>query len=194
MARKAVQALQSQMLAGSSESKQPSAQDGHEQGLVEDAHSIDKCPVKACPTNTTEAPANYQVGDKRGADDHPQGQPPARRPKEDQAQQPRLHYVDTGPIKEAFTNHELPPKGQAVWSFCTFGQLDRTSKTPWLIGQLAQQSSHGHALSVKFNAHPSGPSLWLRLHMEMVPTRLPFKRQHWHDYADYQWTLEEHTR
>ncbi|KAL8888111.1 MAG: hypothetical protein Q9215_004400 [Flavoplaca cf. flavocitrina] len=140
----------------------------------------------------TEALADYQLGDKRAADDSPQRQPPARRPKEDLAQQPQAP-IDTAPIKEAFPNHELPPKGKADWSFCAFGQLDKASKTPWLIGELVEQSVHGYALSAKFNPHPSGPRLSLRLHMEIEPSHLPFKRQHWHDYAEYQWTLQHHT-
>ncbi|KAL8836572.1 MAG: hypothetical protein Q9176_006209 [Flavoplaca citrina] len=192
-ARKAIQALQSQGLAGSSKPEQQSVQGGYGQGRIEDAEaSIDKYPAKASPMIATEALADYQLVDKRAADDSPQRQPPARRPKEDRAQQPQAP-IDTAPIKEAFPNHELPPKGKADWSFCAFGQLDKASKTPWLIGELVEQSVHGYALSAKFNPHPSGPRLSLRLHMEIESSHLPFKRQHWHDYAEYQWTLQHQT-
>ncbi|KAL9031802.1 MAG: hypothetical protein Q9180_006772 [Flavoplaca navasiana] len=192
-ARKAIQALQSQGPAESSKPEQQSVQGGYGHGQLEDAEAlIDKYPAKASPMIATEAPADYRLGDKRAADDPPQRQPPARRPKGDLAQQPQAP-IATAPIKEAFPNHELPPNGKAGWSFCTFGQLDKASKTPWLIGELVEQSVHGYALSAKFNPHPSGPSLSLRLHMELESSHLPFKRQHWHDYAEYQWTLQHHT-
>lgn len=110
-----------------------------------------------------------------------------------QAQHHTSDTIVAAPTKEAFPYHDLPTH-RPVWGFCTFGQLDKTSKTPWLIGELGEQSIHGHALSLKFDTRPSGiPSLTFRLHMEIMPTWLPFKRENEYDYAEYQWTVPQQT-
>ncbi|KAL8846221.1 MAG: hypothetical protein Q9221_008675 [Calogaya cf. arnoldii] len=82
----------------------------------------------------------------------------------------------------------------AAWAFCAFGQLDKANKTPWLIGELGEQSYHGHALSVRFDTRsPGHPSLVLRLDVEIKPTWLPFKRGNSNDFAEYQWSMPQHT-
>ena len=97
------------------------------------------------------------------------------------------------PIEEAFLHHEEPTR-TPHWGFCTFGQLDKVSKTPWLIGKLTEQSDHGFALTVKFDTRPAtGPFLSLRLLVEITPTGLPFERRNPYDYAEYRWTLSQGT-
>ncbi|KAL9042900.1 MAG: hypothetical protein Q9180_000258 [Flavoplaca navasiana] len=101
--------------------------------------------------------------------------------------------VLTAPIEEAFLHHEEPTRA-SHWGFCTFGQLDKVSKTPWLIGELTEQSDHGYALAVKFDTRPAiGPSLSLRLLVEITPTGLPFERRNPYDYAEYRWTPSQDT-
>ncbi|KAL9628559.1 MAG: hypothetical protein Q9204_005815 [Flavoplaca sp. TL-2023a] len=101
--------------------------------------------------------------------------------------------VLTAPIEEAFLHHDEPTRAPR-WGFCTFGQLDKVSKTPWLIGELTEQSDHGYALTVKFDTLPAtGPYLSLRLLVEITPTGLPFERRNPYDYAEYRWTLSQGT-
>ncbi|KAL8884260.1 MAG: hypothetical protein Q9192_006887 [Flavoplaca navasiana] len=103
--------------------------------------------------------------------------------------------VLTAPIEEAFLHHDEPTRTPR-WGFCTFGQLDKdkVSKTPWLIGELTEQSDYGSALIVKFDTRSAtGPSLSLRLLVEITPTGLPFERRNPYDYAEYRWTASQDT-
>ncbi|KAI4270046.1 MAG: hypothetical protein LQ337_006924 [Flavoplaca oasis] len=108
-------------------------------------------------------------------------------------EQPSSGTVTTDTIEEAFLVHDEPIRAPH-WSFCTLGQLDKVSKTPWLIGELTEQSNYGYALCVKFDIRSAtGPALSLRLLVEITPTGLPFERKNPYDYAEYRWTPSQDT-
>ncbi|CAO1600395.1 MAG: hypothetical protein LQ349_000608 [Xanthoria aureola] len=103
------------------------------------------------------------------------------------SQQKESDAMTIDPPKESFKYNELP-KNNAL-DFCAFGDLDKQSKTPWLVGNVGKQST-GYGLLIRFDVGLTGfPSLILQLRSALQVTEKPYGKGDAFGGFQLQWTL-----
>ena len=78
------------------------------------------------------------------------------------------------PPKEPFKYNELPKS--TTHDFCAFGELDKQSKSPWLVGNVGKQSTD-YGLLIRFDVGLSGfPCMKFQRRSALKPTGKPLTR------------------
>lgn len=91
------------------------------------------------------------------------------------------------PPKGPFKYNELPKS--TTHDFCAFRELDKQSKSPWLVGNVGKQSTD-YALLIRFDVGLSGfPCLKVQLRSALKPTGKPLTRSDPFDGFYVDWFL-----